>query len=581
MRKESFDYLIFITAGFILSLPFFILPIVNCDLGWHLSNGRYILENLTIPHKDFLSWLDKRSWINSEWLVEIVYYWVYKIAEYKSLYIFKFFNMALICFSFYLLYARRFNLPPFVFLWFIPSLYLSFAVSLDLRPDNYTFFFFPLLLYTLEGSVKESFEFKKALRFLVIFAVWVNLHSGYLFGLVAMVIYAFSYLLSDNLDYIRKKADKLDLARFKSLITYLFFSLLGVLLNPYGYKVIDVFWAHLSEMEKIGDYIAEWQVTDMFSNISTFYYFIFAVVVILAYLVRFLKTRVLILSDVFLMVFFVLVSFLHLRLMGFGSIILHMIVARYFGKELSTNRYIKYGMVLVFFAFYFGFEAYAGLVKVYPYFSKGIFYRNIFVSEHAVRFIENNWDIFSSKRMYNGWSSGGELGWRFYKKKKIFIDGRYIFLDILEEHLNATKTPQKWKEFYTKYDFDFAIYSIYGNKTTQPISVKSNGKIYLIHRPFYLESIDFENWDVVFFDAVNMILVRKDRFPKEFLEKYGYRCILPYDFERIYYEIHLIGKNIDCYRREMTNYISREINNPDAFIGFFTDELEYINRRTR
>lgn len=581
MKSNRFDYFIFITAGFILSVPFFILPIVNCDIGWHLSNGRYIVENLKIPNRDFISWLGERNWINSEWLVHIIYYFIYKISGYKSLYFFKFFNMVLICFGFYMLYAKRFKLPPFVFLWFIPSLYLSFALSLDLRPDNYTFFLFTILIYILEGCVNKEFSFKNAFYFLLLFAIWVNVHSGYIFGLVAVLIYGFSYFISDNIDYIRKKTDRLDIIRFKKFFYYFTFSLFGVILNPYGYKIITVFLSHYAEMKKIGDYIAEWQAPDIFINASTFYYFIFSFMGIGMYFLKFLKTRYFKLSDIFLMVCFVLSSFIHLRLAGFGSIITHMIIARYFVNEFSNNRYVRYGLVISFFSFYFLFEIYTNIINFYPYISKNIFYRNIFVSEYAVRFIEQNWNEFSNKRMYNGWSSGGDLGWRFYQRKKIFIDGRYIFLDILEEHLNAMKSKDRWKNFYTKYDFDFAIYSIYGNKNTERLRINYNGRLYLIERPFYLESIDFENWDIIFFDSVNMILARKDRFPKNFLDKYAYKCILPYDFDRIYFNIHIVNKNIDCFKQEMTEYIRREIKNPEAFISFFTDELSYINRRRK
>ncbi|MCX7641839.1 MAG: hypothetical protein N2Z20_04315 [Elusimicrobiales bacterium] len=578
--KKNLEYAFFSVFGFLLSIPFFILPISNCDVGWHLSNGRYIVENFKIPNTDFISWLgNNREWINSEWLVHVIYYLIYKVNQYFSLYLFKFFNMILLCFGFFLLYAKRLKLSPFTFIWFIPSLYLSFALSLDLRPDNYSFFLFVVLIYFLETFIDKDFSFKNIFILLFIFITWANLHSGFIFGLLTIVIYAFSYLISDNINYFRRLTNEINIIRFKRYIVYFLFSLIGVLINPYGYKIFKVFLSHYFDMEKISDYIAEWQAPDIFINASTFYYFVFSFIVILLYLIKFLKDRDFRLSDILLLVSFTISSFLHLRLAGFGSIIVHIILARYFGKNINENKYFKYGIVFVFYYFYFWFEIYANLINSYSYFTRNIYYSNSFVSKAAIKFLNENWDVFSNRKMYNGWSSGGELGWNFYGKQRIFIDGRYIFLDILEEHLNAMISYSKWKNFYTKYNFDFAIYSIYGQKEIKITRLRYNNKIYIIGRPFYLESIDFDKWSIVFFDSVNLIIVRRDRFPKEFINKYEYRCILPYDFERMYLDIHVLNRNIDCFKKEMINYLRREIDNPNAFISFFISELDFIYRR--
>lgn len=577
MNNKS-HYLFYTLAGFILSIPFFIYPIVNCDIGWHLSNGRYIIENLKIPDNDFISWMgDGRMWINSEWLVHVIYYLVYRIDGYFSLYLFKFFNMILLCCGFYLLYAVRLKIAPFMMLWFIPSIFLSFALSLDLRPDNYTFFFFTLLIFMLEGLKDQEFSFKKALSLFFLFALWVNVHSGYIFGFVAVAVYFAAALVEEIIIYFKDKRNT-DFKKTGVFLKYLLFSVSAIVVNPYGYKIIIVFFQHYRDMGKIADYISEWQYPDIFINISSLYYFVLCFLTLFYYLVDFIKKRKFELSDIFLTTAFVMSSLMHLRLAGFGNIIIHMIVTKYIIKDFEEKKYLRYIFHLLFCMFYFGFEVYYNMISSYPFFSNGIFYKNIFVSDYAVEFIEQN-NVFVDKKIYNGWSSGGDLGWRWYGKRKIFIDGRYIFLDILEEHLNAMTSKQRWKDFYKKYDFDYAIYSIYGNKKTEVIRVRDNSKIYLIERPFYLESIDFENWAVVFFDSVNMILVRRDRFPKDFIKKYEYRCILPYDFDRINLDIHYLSKNIKCYRKEMTDYIKRNIKNPDAFTYFFTDKLYYLNSR--
>ncbi len=580
MKKNDFkDYFIFISVGFFLSLPFFILPIVNPDIGWHLSNGRYIFENLKIPSKDFLSWLSpQREWLNGEWLVNFFYYLIYLVDGYRGLYFFKFLNIILICYGFYLLYAKRLETNAFVFVWFIPSLFLSFALSLDLRPDNYTFFFFTFLIYLLEGYKNLAFSYKNAFTIFLISILWVNIHSGYVFGGVLISVYLFSSFLNELLIFLKNQTK--DFSNTFKFLKYLLFFLAGIFINPYGYKIIKVFFSHYYDMKKIAYYIAEWQYPDMFINTSTFYFFSFSFLVILGYLIRFIKHRKFDLNDVFLLTVFFISSLMHLRLAGFGSIIVHMIFLKNF-QDLISTRKTRYLIIAAFFSFYFFFEVYINLINSYIYLKNGVFYRNTFSTSYVAYFIEKNAEYFKGKRMYNGWSSGGELGFRFYGKNKIFIDGRYIFLDILEEHLNAMTSTERWINFYKKYNFDYAIFSIYGNKQTEVIRVKDGKKMYLIERPFYLESIDFENWAIVFFDSINMILVRRDRFPQEFINRYEYRCILPYDFYMIQLHTRIISKNIECYKKEMIEYIRREINNPNAFIPFFVSELSYLNSRRK
>ncbi len=574
-RYNLKDYFIFISIGFLLSAPFFILPIANPDIGWHLSNGRYIIENFRIPSRDFLSWLSpEREWINFEWIVGAVYYLIYRFDGYRALCLFKFLNMILICFGFYLLYAKRLRLEAFAFIWFMPSLFLSFAISLDLRPDNYTFFFFTFLLFLLEGYKNSDFSYKRAYLLLSLSALWVNIHAGYIFGWILVSIYLLSFFLNDIVRFLR--GQRKDFKNTFKFLKYAVFFSMGIFINPYGYKILRVFFYHYVDMKKLADYIFEWQYSDMFMNISTFYYFVFSFLVILAYFIRFIKARIYELSDVFLLTFFVISSLMHVRLIGFGSIVVHMIFVKSF-SDLISKKYIRYFILAVFYSFYFFFEAYVNLVRSCLYFKDGVFYRNTFSSPYAVSFIEKNASFFEGKRIYNDLSSGGDLGFRFYGKRKIFIDGRYIFLDILEEHLNAMRSKESWRAFYRKYNFDYAIYSIYGDKRTEIIGVMDRGKMYAIERPFYLKSIDFENWAIVFFDSISMILVRRDRFPKAFVDEYEYKCVLPYDFERIHFDIHILSKNIECYRREMTDYIRREIRNPNAFVPFFVYELSYIN----
>ena len=75
---------------FLFSVSVLFTPLNNPDLFWHLSAGKYIINNLALPNFDFLSWTEYGAvWFDFEWLTQIVYYLIYLIAGFKGLFVFK------------------------------------------------------------------------------------------------------------------------------------------------------------------------------------------------------------------------------------------------------------------------------------------------------------------------------------------------------------------------------------------------------------------------------------------------------------------------------------------------------------
>ena len=65
-------------AVFALCVP----SIPSADMWWHLSTGQYILHTHSIPHADpFSSTFAGKPWTTHEWLSDVLFYYVYSLAD--------------------------------------------------------------------------------------------------------------------------------------------------------------------------------------------------------------------------------------------------------------------------------------------------------------------------------------------------------------------------------------------------------------------------------------------------------------------------------------------------------------------
>lgn len=580
--NHKIESLILFFFSIILIFGFFIEPIFNPDIGWHLSIGKYIVENLKIPYTDFLSWtFAGKEWINTEWLVDVIYYLFFIFWGYEGLYFLKLFNIFLISLAVYFYFIIA-GINMFNLLWIIPSLFLFSESVFTLRPDNYSVLFFILAINLVELVRIRNVEKKHYVLASLLFLLWVNMHGAYFYGLVLIGIYLFSSIITENLSYIYGNEKKIYFNSSKTYFYLLLFSFFSTLLNPHGYKIYSTIFDHFYLIEKIEVYISEWKNTDFFDSLSLKYGFVSTIVFLIAYLVKFIKQRKLNLVDVFLLFFFILSGALHVRLIVFSSIITHFVFIRYFKDEL--NSYLRYIMVGLFFLFYVYVGLYENFFNFYYNYTvkdEENYYTNLFLSKGTVKFIEENYDFFKDKKMFNDWNSGGELGWRFNGRIKVFMDGRYIFIPLLEEQYIAFSSVENWRIFSNAYGIDYAVISN-ASIMKKKIEVKKDS-IY-IRRPIYLRFFDKKNWSLVYFDFRNIIIVNNEKFPKDFLEKYKYNCLLPNDEEFMIYELEN-NNRVDCYKKDLVNYLRRELNNKDSFSFFYIEILrelkEYENERKR
>ena len=162
------------------------------DLGWHLRVGEETLNAKTVPHLNRYNYtLEDTTWVDHEWLVNVISYWLFYHGGYQALSIF----FVLIAFVTFLL------LVYITYKYFSPSRSAQFlmilmgviglsamAPHLGVRMQEFGLLFFILLL-----SVILHFEHTKNYRVLlwlpVLFYIWACSHGSFLIGLFLLFFY--------------------------------------------------------------------------------------------------------------------------------------------------------------------------------------------------------------------------------------------------------------------------------------------------------------------------------------------------------------------------------------------------------
>lgn len=183
------------------------------DLGWLIQTGIYIRDN-GIPHHDIFSWtFPGRAFTAYQWLAEVYLGGLYQLG------------------GFYLIGLLACLSAGLLYFFILPSIWLSFAVRVPIILGALSFILTPhffnarpqlfsylALLGTIFLMEKVS-GLKKYLYFLPLLALWVNVHSFWLFGLLIVTI----YFLEDS--------EKKTMLTASGCLTAI---LAVTLLNPYG-----------------------------------------------------------------------------------------------------------------------------------------------------------------------------------------------------------------------------------------------------------------------------------------------------------------------------------------------------------
>jgi hypothetical protein len=204
------------------------------DTGYHIRAGEFILQARAVPKTDIFSvWIPALSWTAHEWLSEVLMAAVHHHAGLTGIVILFSLTVAT---TYLLLFRTLRGDTQDILLSILLTVMAAITSSIHwlARPH-----IFSLLLTVIWYSVLNRFQYrgKNQLFILpILMLLWVNLHGGYIFGLIVLLIYFLGNLA--GLYASDKSGAPEYIYKAKSVAMIFAGCLLASLCNPNGYHIL-------------------------------------------------------------------------------------------------------------------------------------------------------------------------------------------------------------------------------------------------------------------------------------------------------------------------------------------------------
>ena len=426
-----------LVAGLAASFVVCMGPIYNPDLSWHLAAGRQIATSGRVPRTDFLSWtMAGRPWVDSEWAAQLIYHGLDRVGGLAALWSFK-------CAQFFILtliLAALLRLWSFSLSWIglaVPAFVAALFPFLDVRPEAFSMLFLMIQFYVLEkrrlGLLRTSDGVLLAAHG-TLYAVWANLHPGFPIGLALCACYGLGELARGP------QRPRLVMPFF--LIAA---GLAGTCLNPYGPRLYTVFWEHWKDLNSMRRLIIEWGVPN-FRNEYQNGYWVLILFSFAGFLLATARAVAMPAEHLVVIVVFGLFSSRSFRTTVYAVLLLYPLALHAWRSMASPHWWPALRPWVLMLAIV------GGSWKVGQFFREQKYLRTytspqMVVPARACAFLRAEKTVLSVLPMFNTYNWGGYLDYTLYPDYRVFMDGRYIFADLLERVAAVENHPGRWREF--------------------------------------------------------------------------------------------------------------------------------------
>jgi hypothetical protein len=210
----------------------------DCDTGWHIRTGEWILAHHQVPAHDVFSFSKPgEPWFAWEWLSDIIFALLNQFGGLQAVVLFSVLLIAATFGSLYLLTRR--NSSPLVAIVVTLLAVAASSVHWLARPHLFTLFFLVLFYAGLE-LVREGRSRIAGVPILAVFpvltAIWTNLHGAFFVGAMTIGAYGCGSLLRGVLG--TDPAERPELWRAaRNYFASAGACILASLINPYTYHL--------------------------------------------------------------------------------------------------------------------------------------------------------------------------------------------------------------------------------------------------------------------------------------------------------------------------------------------------------
>ena len=209
------------------------IGIAESDIWWHLLNARELLQHHSLSPVDIYTFtVPGKSWISFEWLSELPFFLAFQAAGLQGILALYSGAVILIVAG---IYYRACRAGADCKDGAVATLGGTCIVCVSLAPRTLLFGWLCLtaLLLTLDHFRRTG----KGLWFVpLVFAIWINLHGSWVYGIAVLVLTGASGLSQGQ--WGRVIARRWSPTELKKLAFALAFSLAGLFINPFGYKLV-------------------------------------------------------------------------------------------------------------------------------------------------------------------------------------------------------------------------------------------------------------------------------------------------------------------------------------------------------
>lgn len=411
---------------FLIVLFLSIEPIKNYDIWWHLKTGELIVETGKIPKSDIFSYTSfGASWINHEWLAQVLLYMAYKVQGAYGLVLLR---TILLTFTFFLIYRRN--------KLFLTSYSNALALSLTAMISHISWLNRPLLFgFLLLSATIYLMDLKRftgndrSWILIPVFLLWANLHGSFIIGLLTVAIYTFT-----------------DKRFFSRNILVLILGTGATLINPYTYRTL-LYPLQYTGVSVHTRFIEEWQ-SPSFHTITAF-----EIAILLSLLALAIAPKV-DLTDLIMILVFSHLGLFAQRNTALYAILVVPLIFRYLEKGIQLNlptSFLRSFSIsfLILGALLFGWSL-SNRLDTLPLEEQNYPVR-------ASQYLQNHPEL-SQHKMVNTYEWGGYLIWNLHPTYKVYIDGRAdLHGSLLEEYQAIMAAGPFTQELLLRRDISLVI----------------------------------------------------------------------------------------------------------------------------